>query len=644
MSSSLSTALSGLRAHQQWIDVVGNNLSNSSTPGFKSSYVSFSESYARTLAFATAPGGSFGGTNPQQIGLGSRLASIGRNFNQGVLQSTGRTFDVAIQGAGFFTMQTGSRTVYTRVGAFTVDASKQLVDERTGYRVLDRNGASITLDSDERLAPRGTSELGFVGNLPKQVTGPLPKILASTTALTDGDPARVAGSTAGPFTIPAGETWSLGVRINGGAPRTVSITSVTGTVTTAEVVAQIDALDDVRAYDDGAGNVVVETDQTGETATLKLDPGPAGRDLTGLIGVSTALVRGSETDVSTGTALNDLPANVVDYADGDSIRISGVDADGAAVSASFVFGAANDGTTVGELMSFIEGIYPNATVSLDEDGHIHVQADTAGESGLSVTITDASTATGRTTWSVYALSTEQNGTGPDVVTTSMQVYDAAGVSHPLQFTFERQPDLTWTLTTTMDSSEGTVLSTPVSGISFGDNGSPAGFGALSTEILVQFQGQTGAQSVNLDLGGDGSFAGLTQLGGEADAHVVSQNGYAAGQLGSFSISRDGSISGFYTNGEVRELAQLGITTFTNAEGLEMIGDNLFVESGNSGEPSIGAGGTGRAGAVFGGSLEGSNVDTAEEFVRLIQAQRGFQANARVITAQDEVLRETVNLI
>ena len=90
--------------------------------------------------------------------------------------------------------------------------------------------------------------------------------------------------------------------------------------------------------------------------------------------------------------------------------------------------------------------------------------------------------------------------------------------------------------------------------------------------------------------------------------------------------------------------QVGVATFSNPEGLLLLGNNLWLESPNSGSRILGNGDNGTAGQVIGGSIENSNVDTAEQFVQLIEAQRGFQANARVITLQDEVLAELVNLI
>jgi flagellar hook protein FlgE len=150
--------------------------------------------------------------------------------------------------------------------------------------------------------------------------------------------------------------------------------------------------------------------------------------------------------------------------------------------------------------------------------------------------------------------------------------------------------------------------------------------------------------VTLELGADGAFTGLTQFGDEGEVFVREQDGYSAGELASLSVDSDGAVLGLYTNGKTRELGKLGVATFINPEGLQAVGSNLYAATINSGAGNLGAAQIGAAGRVKGGALENSNVDTAEQFVFLIQAQRGFQANARVITAQNEVLRDTVNLV
>jgi len=640
--TSFFTSLSALQAHQEWIEVVGNNLANASTSGFKGSYMTFADQFNRTIRYGSAPGTGMGGVNPTQLGLGVRVAGIGRDFQQGGISTTGRIFDMAIEGRGFFALTDGARSMFTRVGTFGLDASGTLVDQRSGLRVQGVGGSPITLDANSQLPPRSTSEISISGNLPKVVNGPKPEIMASPE-LTSGTQANVTGTIPGPFTIPAGETWTLRVRVNGGSPQTASVTSTTGTVSAAEVAAAIDGLTGVSASVDGSGNVVVASDAKGTGATLKIDPGASGSDLSALTGLSNAFTRGTESDVTPGTDLSELVANTVPYQDGDVIQINGVDADGTSISTSFVYGAANDGTTVQEFVDYLDNLYAASTVELDADGRIKITADEPGEAGVVLTLDDANGNIGQTNWNNYSFATTQQGTDPDVVTTATEVYDQAGVAHVMTWSFERQGDGSWTATASMPPEDGTVLSPPITGIQFADDGTPIGFSGLSSEVSVQFVGQASAQTIDLELGSDGELGGLTQFGSEGDALVMEQDGYAVGDLTSVNVDQTGTILGFYSNGRTEEMGQLAMATFANAEGLTEIGSGVYVVGANSGEAVIGAPGANGSGRILGGSLENSNVDTAEQFVRLIEAQRGYQANARVVTAQDEILRETVNM-
>jgi flagellar hook protein FlgE len=125
---------------------------------------------------------------------------------------------------------------------------------------------------------------------------------------------------------------------------------------------------------------------------------------------------------------------------------------------------------------------------------------------------------------------------------------------------------------------------------------------------------------------------------------VSQDGYGVGTLNSIIVDPDGTITGLFTNGDVRDLAQLAMANFNNPQGLIAAGDNEFRQTPGSGLPSRGVPENGGRGSISGSSLELSNVDLAEEFTNLIISERGFQANSRVITTNDKLLQEAVNLV
>jgi flagellar hook protein FlgE len=124
---------------------------------------------------------------------------------------------------------------------------------------------------------------------------------------------------------------------------------------------------------------------------------------------------------------------------------------------------------------------------------------------------------------------------------------------------------------------------------------------------------------------------------------VDQDGFGVGVLNSVVISPDGTITGLFTNGDVRDLARVALANFNNPQGLLSVGDNEFVETPGSGQASTGSPESGGRGSISGSTLELSNVDLAEEFTNLIISERGFQANSRVITTNDQLLQEAINL-
>jgi flagellar hook protein FlgE len=554
-------------------------------------------------------------------------------------------FDLAMSGKGHFMLSDGLSTLYTRVGTFGLDATSRLVDQRTGYLVLNQTGQSINVDSTSLFPPSATNSLSFTGNLPAEVKGPLAQVLSSSSGYADGTQANLAGGTVGPYTIPSGETWTMDLVVSGGAPQRVSVTSTTGSVTALDIVNAINALPSsgVTAQVAG-GSVSITTDRTGSAATLRVVPGSTGQDLASAIGISTTQVAGTQTIASAATKLNDLPSNVAKYQAGDAIEISGVDTDGTPVSGTFVFGtgATQDGDTLGDLMNFIDTLFPLGTPALDAtSGKITMTANQSGPTGLSLSILDGAGALGSTLWSQHAMVTTTAGTGPDTASTSIEVFDQAGTAHTVTFTYERQADGSWNVTPSVPPGEGTV-SGVLTGLRFNPNGTIATL-PLSNTISATFTGQP-AQSIALDLGTPALYDGLTMFGGPTTMFADSQNGFGVGELANMAVNADGTIQGFYDNGQVRSLGQIGVANFVNEHGLRELGDNLWTESANSGARTVSRGLQAGAGEVVGGALEGSNVDIAEEFVHLIEAQRGFQANARVITTTDQVLSELVNLL
>lgn len=140
-----------------------------------------------------------------------------------------------------------------------------------------------------------------------------------------------------------------------------------------------------------------------------------------------------------------------------------------------------------------------------------------------------------------------------------------------------------------------------------------------------------------------NFDNISQLSGTSEVNAIDQNGFAPGSLQTFSISQDGVVTGIFTNGFTRPIAQIAMASFSNPEGLERSGGNLFLATDNSGRALVGTPRTETRGTINTGFLEQSNVDIGSEFTDLIVTQRGFQANTKVVTTVDELLQELINM-
>ena len=420
MLRSMFSAISGLRGHQEMMDVIANNIANVNTVGFKSGRVNFQDILSQTVHGATAPSGGLGSINPAQIGLGMTVAGIDVLQTQGNLQSTGKTTDMAIQGDGFFVESDGSSTVYTRDGAFDIALDGSLANPGSGLKVqgwqADANGkiditqpiTNLVIPIGQRTTALATSHVTLSGNLDAGATGPVvgPPAVAATTV---------------PTTMTVFD--SLGIAH-----------SVKVTFTKTAVANQW-------------------------TWVASKDPADTG------IGIAAA-------------------------------------------------GTTNQGT-----LTFTSG-------------------------------------------GVYSAST---GT--------------------LAFTF---PD-----------------------------------GATSTTPAIDLSAMT-------------QFSGTSQPAGQTD-------GFASGTLVTFAVGNAGELSGVYSNGQTQVLGQIALANFLNSAGLLRAGQNNFAATSASGAANIGTAGTGGRGTVTTGALEMSNVDLATQFTGMITAERGFQANSRVITTSDEMLQELVNL-
>jgi flagellar hook protein FlgE len=559
--SALFAAVSGLNANGTNLSIIGNNIANTGTVGFKSSRANFADIVNASL------GGASGSTSS---GIGVFLSGIQSNFTQGSLQTTNNSLDMAVDGNGFFQVKsTSGGFFYTRAGQFNVNKDGDVVN------------------------PDGLKLQGFQADALGNITGTISNINLSTT------------------TSPPNATTKLTVSANLDSQSTpigltAKLVSGAAAVTTT-----------------AAGNLSFDINLNGDGAkTVTLAAGLTGSALASAI--QTAVRALSAADPYKAAAYSGFTASY-DAGTQEYTFNSGMT------------GAPNIAGSTGTAVVTVNGADTLATT----------MNMTAATSAVSTTGTD------------FLIS---DPTGKSNFSTSLTVYDSLGIGHVLNTYFTKVGTNTWNYNQVTDSSQVTVAAGFASGadalvasgtVSFTTNG------ALDRESTIiyhnagadgiDFIGATAGQAIATNFGTSVTTDGgtgldmTTQFGSISALVNQSQDGYASGSLQGLSVNTSGLVTGRFSNGQLRTLAQVALARFNNAQGLSKVGKNLLAEAGDSGSPIIGKPDSSGLGRTLSNSLELSNVDLGEEFINLIGAERGFQANARVVTTADNILGELVNL-
>ena len=238
--------------------------------------------------------------------------------------------------------------------------------------------------------------------------------------------------------------------------------------------------------------------------------------------------------------------------------------------------------------------------------------------------------------------------------TSIAVFDSLGTARTLDVYFNNVGGNLYNYTVVADGAElagGTAGVDQIVGtgsLQFNSDGAldTATVAALSLSFAG---GATANQPIDLNFGedittdGSTGLAGTTQFASDSAVSSQSQDGYASGEFSGLAIDGTGLVQGLYTNGQKIAIGQLAVAKFRSNDGLGRAGQNLWIETRDSGTAALGAAGAGGRASVSAGALESSNVDLGEEFVGLIQHQRSFSANSRTITTADEMLQELINI-
>ncbi|MBN2555725.1 MAG: flagellar hook protein FlgE [Anaerolineales bacterium] len=261
MLRSMFTAITSLTLHQDYMDVVADNLANVNTAGFKRSNVTFQDQFAQTLQAGSAPTANLGGINPTQIGLGARLGNITTQFTQGTLKDTGRNWDLAIQGDGFFIYRDGTRQFYSRDGSLSMDEDGTLVSASTGQKIMGwMPDASGNIDTG---LPITQIDIPVDANLAR----------ATTSALLGGnlDSTSASGS-AGSYNVTIGAYDSLGafqsvtINFEKTSDNNWSWTAVTGAAGSGTV-----SFDTSGQYTSGGGNIIIPASGGAPATTVAMD-------------------------------------------------------------------------------------------------------------------------------------------------------------------------------------------------------------------------------------------------------------------------------------------------------------------------------------------------------------------------------------
>jgi flagellar hook protein FlgE len=637
-----------VKGHQTLLDVVGNNIANANTTGFKKSSVTFQELMSQTEQAATAPGTEKGGTNPKQVGLGMNVGAVTTDHSQGNINYTGASGDMAIEGDGYFVVRSGEGNVYTRAGTFILDGQGNMVQSGTGYRVqgfgmtddplnpgqkvVGSELQNINIPVGQKLPAKATTTVGFRCNLDSRASTVLPMGLSSKDLVTSGiiGGQEYSSITFAEGTDPTVDFLKATFKQPDGTEVEVKF-KLTGVNTTTGLPKLGDAQVDLNG--DGTDDWTLHFDDaTGKLQVLSAADGSNlwSTDLAAAMNYEIV-----EIDDGSGGTLYYL-AEFNDRPDGGrQVVFWGDDGGGTGTMerVAQTLECGDDGTFIvpdGTQVTLGTNLAPPQDIVIEQSS-----------SGMGIALNQ-----GGTVIENFDLQTAS------IHNTKFDIYDSQGNAYTLETSWEKVDNNLWRWRAWLPDDPGISLSNNTGLVEFSPDGlvesvtDPSGakmstlginfgtLGAADSRIALDFTGDL--------LGADAEDA-VTQFGSAFTTKEYYQDGYEMGVLNDYSVGSDGIIRGVYDNGQTQDLYSVALAVFSNPSGLEKLGGGAFRETANSGIPQIVRPMEGGAGNLAGKSVEASNVDLTEEFVDLIQAQRGFQASARVITTSDQVLEELMNL-
>ena len=581
-TTALFTGLSGLSSNARRLDVIGNNISNVNTAGFKASRMSFAPMFSRNFSLGTAPGDATGGNNPIQVGLGVAVSGTQRNFGNGAISATGVATDVAIEGDGFFITNVNGEQLYTRSGAFQRNQEGDLTTISGGrvmgygvdsnFRIVEGNLVEMNIPVGTLTVAEATRNVIFNGNLN-----------ASGTVATTGS-----------------------VQLNREFYTDAGLTTLLNAATIDLTQAGNDLY-----IDDGAGGSFLAIEGGAGTILTLNGVEKGGQDLgTHSFVFSATPVTGVDAN---GTTLQDY----MDFLD----EVLGLD------------NTVIDGQSLGGNVAFSNGVI---TVT----GNEGTAQDLDIETGDIV-----ATSNGAGISQPFVMSKTGSADG-ESVRTSFVVYDSLGSPLTIDLTFVLQETIDgegtiWQFIAESSDNDDNNRIVGLGVVEFDEQGN---FTQASNDsfAVTRRNGAVSPLTVSMDFN-NGANAVSAITDSASNLAAVSQDGSPIGTLASFSIGEDGTISGAFTNGLNRTVGQLALAKFTNNEGLVDAGGGNFRTGPNSGTALVTRPGEFGTGRLLGGALELSNVDLSQEFINMILASTGYSAASRVITTTDELIDQLLVL-
>ena len=735
MMRSLFSGVSGLKNHQTRMDVIGNNISNINTIGFKSSRTTFSDMLSQTQSAASSPSDNVGGVNPRQVGLGSAVASVDLLFTDGSAQATGKNTDLTLNGNGLFVLKNGDANYYSRDGAFEFDTNGNFVLPGSGLFVqgwnaidgnLNTNGATenIVVKSGQTMPGTQTTTVDYTGNLNaadptivsitytagggtadpdaviqyKKVTNisvreasnftydarvmtPTLTDTAGNTIdnenLTHGETYAITGSNAN-LEI-EGETVTIG-RIDYSLNNTVTTiegdTSVSLTLSNGVVVPITEGVEAGQQYLIGAtlselqdvGTISEEILTANADATISkitvrdatkayTYPSPTSYNAGNTVKVTYA--DGSIETVTNGTY--SVGENVFNTVNVDGINVIAATltlSDGSTRKVTSGFYERNHSVPITTVVTVYdsEGNAHAVTILIDKDRNSYDEninsdalalarvVDADGNRINYESLVQAFDEDGNLQYRYTLADGTTANVDPDQVTwdNRWRVYMApgTGMAGPTYHFTQTEEDGSTTagfLNVILDDATQNPIGGSPSYIYLNEDGSYSSAATAGASLYNVYSDGNGASPTTSSIG----FDAVTQYAGNTTVYGIS-DGNAYGVLQKGQVDASGIISGTYSNGVIRNEAQIAVGQFVNPGGLTKAGTSLYQESNNSGQANVKT--VDALGlSVTPSSLEMSNVELASELADMIVTQRGFQSNSKIITVGDEMLETIVNM-